>query len=66
TPTAAGSNSSRSGAYEKYLDGRGRSMLTFAMPSLHTDPGTDFFCQHYNKNTGQIALAFTFRRGPGS
>ncbi|MEM7665882.1 MAG: hypothetical protein AAF250_08495 [Pseudomonadota bacterium] len=66
TPTAAGSNSSRSGAYEKYLDGRGRSMLTFHMPSLHTDPGTDFFCQHYNKDTGQIALAFTFRRGPGS
>lgn len=66
TPTASGTNSSRSGAYNKYLDGRGRSMLTFNMPALHTDRGTDFFCQHYNKNTGKIALAFTFRRGPGS
>lgn len=66
TPTAAGSNSSRTGAYEKHLDGRGRSMLTFNMPALHTDTGTDFFCQHFNKNTGKVALAFTFRRGPGS
>ena len=66
TPTAAGTNSSRSGAYDKYLDGRGRSMITFNMPALHTDRGTDFFCQHYNKDTGKVALAFSFRRGPGS
>ena len=66
TPTASGSNSSRSGQYDKYLDGRGRSMLTFNMPALHTDTGTDFFCQHFNKDTGKVALAFTFRRGPGS
>lgn len=66
TPTASGSNSSRSGEYDKYLASRGRAMITFNMPPLHTDRGTDFFCQHYNKNTGKVALAFTFRRGPGS
>lgn len=64
TPTATGSNSSRSGAYDKVLDARGKEMITFNMPGLHTDSGTDFYCQHYDKNTGQSALAFTFRRGP--
>ncbi|MEL7190180.1 MAG: hypothetical protein AAGK17_11555 [Pseudomonadota bacterium] len=66
TPSASGTNSNRSRAYNEYLDGRGRSMLTFNMPALHTDTGTDFFCQHFNKNTGKVALAFTFRRGPAS
>lgn len=64
TPTASGSNSSRSGAYEKVLNARGKEMITFNMPGLHTDSGTDFYCQHYNKDTGQSVLAFTFRRGP--
>ncbi len=64
TPTASGSNSNRGDAYQKYLDGRGRDMITFNMPSLHTDRGTDFFCQHFNKDTGKSSLAFAFRRGP--
>lgn len=64
TPTASGSNSSRSGAYDKVLNARGKEMITFNMPGLHTDSGTDFYCQHYDKNTGQSVLAFTFRRGP--
>jgi hypothetical protein len=64
TPTATGSNSSRSGQYKKVLDGRGKEMITFNMPGLHTDSGTDFYCQHFDKNTGKSALAFTFRRGP--
>ncbi len=65
TPTASGSNSSRSGAYDKYLDGRGRTMITFNFASLHTDKaGTDFYCQWFDKNSGKSALAFTYRRGP--
>lgn len=64
TPTATGSNSSRSTQYKKLLNSRGREMITFNMPSLHTDSGTDFFCQHFNKDTGKSALAFAFRRGP--
>lgn len=64
TPTATGSNSSRSGQYQKVLAARGKEMITFNMPGLHTDSGTDFYCQHFDKNTGKSALAFTFRRGP--
>ncbi len=65
TPTATGSNSSRSGAYDDYLEGRGREMLTFNFGALHTDRGgTDFFCQWFDDNTGKSAVAFTFRRGP--
>ncbi|MDN3646174.1 hypothetical protein QWY75_08140 [Pontixanthobacter aestiaquae] len=64
TPTATGSNSSRSNQYKKVLDARGKKMITFNMPGLHTDRGTDFYCQHYDKNTGKSTLAFTFRRGP--
>lgn len=65
TPTASGSNSSRSGAYTKLLDGRGRTMLTFNFAALHTDKsGTDFFCQWFDKNSGKSAVAFAYRRGP--
>nr|WP_298925680.1 hypothetical protein [uncultured Erythrobacter sp.] len=65
TPTASGSNSSRSGAYDKYLAKRGRTMLTVNFGALHTDKsGTDFYCQWFNKNSGESALAFSFRRGP--
>lgn len=65
TPTAAGSNSSRSGAYDDYLNGRGRAMATINFGALHTDKsGTDFFCQWYNESTGKSALGLTFRRGP--
>lgn len=65
TPTASGSNSDRTSQYDKYLKSRGREMITFNMPALHTDKaGTDFYCQHYDKKTGKSALAFAFRRGP--
>ena len=64
-PTATGSNSSRSGAYDQYLDGRGREMITFNFGELHTDrSGTDFFCQWYDDAAGKSAVAFTYRRGP--
>lgn len=64
-PTATGSNSDRSRAYDAVLDKRGRTMLTFAFKSLHTDKaGTDFYCQWYNKKTGESAVAMAFRRGP--
>ncbi len=65
TPTASGSNSSRSGAYDKYLAKRGRQMITFNFASLHTDKsGTDFYCQWFDKNSGKSAVAFAYRRGP--
>ena len=65
TPTASGSNSNRSGAYDEYLAGRGRQMITFNMPEQHNDKsGTDFYCQYYNQKTGKSAVAFTYRRGP--
>lgn len=65
TPTASGSNSSRSGAYDDHLAGRGRAMATINFASLHTDKsGTDFYCQWYNEKTGKSALGLTFRRGP--
>ncbi|MDY7099297.1 MAG: hypothetical protein SXU28_14270, partial [Pseudomonadota bacterium] len=65
TPTASGSNSDRSSAYKKYMAKRGRTFTTFNFPALHTDKaGTDFYCQWFNKDTGQSAVALTFRRGP--
>ena len=65
TPTASGSNSDRSGAYNKYLAGRGREMITFNMPEQHNDKaGTDFYCQYYHAPSGKSAVAFTYRRGP--
>jgi len=65
TPTATGSNSSRSGAYDKYMAKRGRTFTTFNFEALHTDKaGTDFYCQWFNKATGESALALTYRRGP--
>lgn len=64
-PSASGSNSSRSGAYDDYLERRGRAMATFNFEALHTDKsGTDFYCQWFNDDTGKSAVAFTYRRGP--
>ncbi|MGB3473088.1 MAG: hypothetical protein WBA51_19915 [Erythrobacter sp.] len=65
TPTASGSNSDRNTAYDKYMDKRGRTFTTFNFGPLHTDKsGTDFYCQWFNKKTGESALAMTYRRGP--
>ncbi|MHA7819337.1 MAG: hypothetical protein ACX930_06805 [Erythrobacter sp.] len=65
TPTATGSNSDRSGAYDRYLNQRGRKMLTFNFSANHQDKsGTDFFCQWYDRDTNKSAVAFTYRRGP--
>ncbi|MEM7687381.1 MAG: hypothetical protein AAF291_00035 [Pseudomonadota bacterium] len=65
SPTATGSNSTRSGAYDKYMAKRGRTFTTFNFEALHTDKaGTDFYCQWFNKATGKSALALTYRRGP--
>lgn len=65
TPTASGSNSDRNTAYQKYMDGRGRTFTTFNFEGLHTDKaGTDFYCQWFNRDTGESALALTYRRGP--
>ena len=65
TPTATGSNSDRSGAYDKYMAKRGRDFTTINFGALHTDKaGTDFYCQLFNKKTGKSAVALTYRRGP--
>ncbi|MEM7703328.1 MAG: hypothetical protein AAF251_15430 [Pseudomonadota bacterium] len=65
SPTASGSNSNRSGAYDKYMAKRGRAFTTVNFEALHTDKaGTDFYCQLFDKNTGKSALALTYRRGP--
>lgn len=65
TPTATGSNSTRSGEYDKWLKSRGREMITFNFGALHTDKsGTDFYCQWYDKSQNKSAVAFAFRRGP--
>jgi hypothetical protein len=65
TPTASGTNSSRSGAYDSHLSQRGREMATINFTPLHTDKsGTDFYCQWYSEKTGKSALGLTFRRGP--
>jgi hypothetical protein len=62
TPTASGSNSSRSGAWDADLERRGMHMLGFNMPNLHTDKGTDFYCQYYNEASGKSVVAFAYRR----
>ncbi|MEO0464674.1 MAG: hypothetical protein AAF127_16225 [Pseudomonadota bacterium] len=62
TPTASGSNSDRSTAWAKDLKRRGMSMFGFNMPNLHTDAGTDFYCQYYNAESGMSVVAFQYRR----
>ncbi len=66
TPTASGSNSDRSGAWDADLKKRGKAMLGFNMPALHTDAGTDFYCQYYNKGSGKSVVAFAYRRSAGA
>ncbi len=66
TPTHAGSISDRSGAWDKDLKRRGMAMMGFNMPNLHTDSGTDFYCQYYSKETGKSAVAFAYRRSAGA
>lgn len=65
TPTASGSNSSRSGAYDKYMKSRGRDFAIINFKGRHDDKaGTDFYCQWFDKASGESALALTYRRGP--
>ncbi|MEO1488290.1 MAG: hypothetical protein AAFR88_02475 [Pseudomonadota bacterium] len=64
-PTASGSNSDRNNAYKKYMDGRGRAFATFNFKDRPDDKqGTDFYCQWFDRNTGESAIALTYRRGP--
>jgi hypothetical protein len=65
TPTASGSNSDRTAAWEADLKRRGMSMFGFNMPNLHTDSGTDFYCQYYNSASGKSVVAFQYRRSAG-
>jgi hypothetical protein len=66
TPTAGGSISDRSGAWDADLKKRGMTMFGFMMPALHTDSGTDFYCQYYNDATGESIAAFMYRRSAGN
>ncbi len=65
TPTASGSNSSRSGAWKKHLDSRGKVMISFNFPAYHMDNGTDNYCQYYHKPSGKSLVAFQWRRSAG-
>lgn len=60
TPTASGSNRSRTTAYENHMKNRGRTYTTVAFPAAQGSK--DFFCQMYNENTGKSAFGLTFRR----
>lgn len=66
TPTATGSNSQRSDAYEAYMKSKGRDFVIMNFKGRHDDPNgsTDFYCQWFDKASGESALALTYRRGP--
>lgn len=66
TTTASGSNSDRSGAWDRELKKRGKTMLGFNMPPLHTDSGTDFYCQYLDTKSGKSVAAFAYRRSAGN
>lgn len=66
TPSAAGSNSDRSRAWDDELKKRGKAMISVNMPPLHNGgPKDDFYCQYYNKPSGTSAFAFAYRRHKG-
>lgn len=61
---AEGSNSSRSGAYKKQLQSRGKTMLTVLGNTSTLAPagGEKLYCQYYNKPSGKSLFAFEYLR----
>jgi len=64
---ATGSNSSRSGEWEKKLEQRGKTMLsvTATTSTLAPPQGEKLFCHYYNKNSGKSLFAFEYLRTRG-
>lgn len=63
-PCAEGSNSSRSGEYDKQLDSRGKTMLSVLGNASTLAPanGEKLYCQYYNKPSGKSLFAFEYLR----
>ncbi len=61
---AEGSNSSRSSAWKKNLDGRGKTMLSVMANTSTLAPaqGEKLYCQYYNKKSGNSLFAFEYLR----
>ena len=67
TECAEGSNSQRSGAWDKKLKANGKTMLSIsAFPStLAPSGGEKLFCQYYNKKSRVSLFAFEYLRAKG-
>ena len=61
---AEGSNSSRSGAWKKKLNAKGKTMLSvLANTSTLAPPeGEKLYCQYYNQKSGKSLFAFEYLR----
>ncbi len=61
---AEGSNSSRSSAWKKNLDARGKTMLSVLANTSTLAPaqGEKLYCQYYNKKSGNSLFAFEYLR----
>ena len=61
---ATGSNSSRSGAWKKKLNARGKTMLSVFMPSSTLSPagGEKLYCHYYNKKSSTALFGFEYFR----
>jgi hypothetical protein len=62
-----GSNSSRSGQWDKKLDARGKTMLSVmgVASTLAPAQGEKLYCQYYNKKSGKSLFAFEYLRVRG-
>lgn len=63
---AKGSNSTRSGEWDKLLKKKGRTMLSFDARSSTLAPkeGEKLYCQYYNDKTDTSLFAFEYLRKP--
>lgn len=61
---AEGSNSTRSGKYDRLLKARGKTMLTVygTASTLAPANGEKLYCQYYNKPSGKSLFAFEYLR----
>ncbi len=61
---ATGSNSSRSGAWKKKLESRGKTMLSVlaTTSTLAPSSGEKLYCQYYNAPSGKSLFAFQYLR----
>ncbi len=64
TQCAEGSNSHRSGEWDKLLKAKGRTMLSVLAQTSTLAPaqGEEVYCQYYNKQSGKSLFAFQYLR----